>query len=66
MNMNYQEFEKIASAKLDALNVDQLKHEALGLKNDMSEAATCVLSVILKKLENKMPEADFVAFCDSL
>lgn len=54
------------NAKVSALPVKTLKEMAVKLFNDTREGSEIVLSAVLTALEAKIPEADFVAFCDAI
>ena len=57
--------EKIAN-KVAAIKIADLQVMAEALVADMRDEAGIVLSAVLNALMNKMPEADFVAFCEKL
>jgi len=57
--------DKIAT-KVSALPVNSLKEMAVMLFNDSREGSEIVLSAVLAELEAKMPETEFVAFCDAI
>lgn len=59
------EMDKIV-AKVTAQKTDTLKEMAASLYVDMREGADIVLSAVLDALMARMPEADFVAFCEKL
>ena len=52
--------------RLAAMTVDQLSEVVASLSRDMRDEADVVFSAALEVLEGKMPEADFVRFCDKL
>lgn len=54
------------TAKVQALKVATLKEMAKHLVVDARAEADIVLSATLDALMAKMPEAQFVAFCDEL
>lgn len=59
-----------AQAKIQAQvteqSVSKLQEMAVLLFNDVRDGSEIVLSAVLSALENKMAEADFVAFCESI
>ena len=54
------------NAKVSALPLKTLKEMAVALFNDSREGSEIVLSAVLSALEAKMPETEFVAFCDAI
>lgn len=54
------------SAKVSALPTKALKEMAIALFNDTREGSEIVLSAVLSALEAKLPETEFVAFCDAI
>jgi hypothetical protein len=54
------------NAKVSALPVKTLKEMAIALFNDTRDGSEIVLSAVLSVLESKLPETDFVAFCDAI
>jgi hypothetical protein len=54
------------TAKVSSLNVAMLKDMAKKLIADTRAEADIVLSATLDALMNKMPEDQFVAFCEEL
>ena len=53
-------------AKLLPLNVETLKEMAQALMVDMRDGTDTVLSAVLNRLEEVLPEADFCQFCVEL
>lgn len=53
-------------AKIQPLSTKTLKEMAAKVNEDLSAEATIVLNAITNVLMNRMPEDEFVAFCDSL
>src|ERR1700744_6385690 len=56
---------KIA-AKVSKLSTEMLKDMAAKLNDDFRDGADLVQSAVLDALMARLPEAEFVAFCDSL
>lgn len=56
--------EMINTAK--QLNTEALKAEIVKMAASDADYATDVLMALLGALESRMPEAEFVAFCDAL
>lgn len=54
------------NARVASLAVKQLKEMAIKLFTDERDGAEIVFSAVLGELEGRMPEADFVAFCESM
>jgi hypothetical protein len=53
-------------AKISPLSVKALKELAVKLNGDLSTEASIVLDAIMDTLMNRMPEDEFVSFCDTL
>lgn len=60
-----EEMDKI-NAKIFTLSVATLKEMATTLFTDTREESEIVLNAILSVLEIKLPETEFVAFCDAI
>lgn len=54
------------TARLASLSIEEIAIVIHGLMNDARAEADVVLSAALEVLESKMPEADFVRFCEKL
>lgn len=52
--------------KLSKLNIDELAEIVGRMMNDTRSEATVVIDAALSVMESKMPEADFVRFCEKL
>jgi hypothetical protein len=52
--------------KMAKMNIDELAEIVGRLMNDTSSEATMVIDAALSAIESKMPEADFVRFCEKL
>lgn len=52
--------------KLSKLNIDQVAEIAARLSKDYSNEAGIVLEAAMQVLQSRMPEADFVRFCEKL
>ncbi len=53
-------------AKIAKLSTEALKDMVLKLHADMRDGAEIALSAVLDALMNRLPEDDFVAFCDQV
>lgn len=56
--------EKI-EARVSSMSVEALKAMARQLFTDTRDGAEIVFSAVLAALDAKMPEAEFVAFCEA-
>ena len=52
--------------KLSKLNIDELAEIVGRMMNDTRSEATAVIDAALSVMESKMPEGDFVRFCEKL
>ena len=52
--------------KLAKMNINELAEIVGRLMNDTRSEATTVIDAALSVMESKMPEADFVRFCEKL
>lgn len=59
------EMDKI-NAKVSKLSLEMLKEMAAKLFSDTRDGSEIVFSAVISALETKMPEAEFVSFCDAL
>jgi DNA-directed RNA polymerase specialized sigma24 family protein len=57
--------EKI-TAKITGLTTEMLKDMAARLTDDFRDGADLVQSAVLDALMSRLPEAEFVAFCEAL
>jgi hypothetical protein len=64
--MTTQQFQTIATEKMQTLTTNDLIIEVKKLVIDFSDAASLVMGVALDILMERMPENEFVKFCDSL
>ena len=53
-------------AKLQQLNNEQLKEAVAKLATDFRDGADLVFDAALGVLEARLPESEFVAFCDAI
>lgn len=53
-------------AKAQIANTAQLKEMSVSLMADVRDEATLVLDAVLTILENRLPETEFVSFCEEL
>lgn len=64
--MTTEQFKTIATVKMQTLTTNDLIIEVKKLVNDFSDAGSLVMDVALDILMERMPENEFVKFCDSL
>jgi len=64
--MTLSHFNQIATEELSKLSTNDLLETAKKLSTDYSSAADKVFNVIINILENRLPENEFVKFCDNL
>jgi len=64
--MTKQEFTQVATQKFSKLSTEELIKSANRLKNDFSDAASCMFDAVLDILMKRMPDQDFIKFCDNL
>jgi hypothetical protein len=64
--MTTEQFKATATAKMETLSTNDLIVEVKKLANDFSNAASIVMDVALDILMERLPESEFVNFCDSL
>jgi hypothetical protein len=64
--MTLQEFTATATSKINNLSTAELKAEAKKLVNNFEAGADAVLNIVFDILMERMPESEFVEFCDSL
>ena len=64
--MTTQEFTNVAKQKFSALSVSELKKAAISLSTDFSTAANLMDQVIMDLLIERMPEQEFIKFCNEL
>lgn len=64
--MTTQEFYQVAVQKFSSLSTKELIKAAIQLNDDFSDAATQMFSAVLDILMERMPEQDFIKFCDEL
>lgn len=57
---------ELIKAQVAKLAVAQLKEMAARLMSDYREGTDLVFQVVMGALETRLPEAEFLAFCDSL
>lgn len=54
------------TAKISTLTTEMLKDMAIRLNSDFRDGADLVQSAVMDALMARMPEAEFVQFCDAL
>ena len=64
--MTVQEFTQVATQKFSKLSTEELIKSAKQLNNDFSDAANYMFDVVLDILMERMPEQDFIKFCNEL
>ena len=64
--MTTEQFKTIATEKMQTLPTKDLMVEIKKLVNDFSDAGSLVMDVALDILMERMPETEFINFCDSL
>ena len=64
--MTLSQFNQIATEELSKLSTNDLLETAKKLSTDYSTAAEKVFNVIIDILDKRLPENEFVNFCDSL
>lgn len=53
-------------AKIAGIGIATLKDMALRLFNDTRDGSEIVFSAVLSALEQRLPEAEFVQFCEQM
>jgi nitrogen regulatory protein PII-like uncharacterized protein len=64
--MTTQEFTKVAKQKFSGLSLNELKKSAISLNNDFSDAADLMMNAVMDLLMERMPEQEFIKFCNEL
>ena len=64
--MTIQEFNSTATEKLNKLSTKELIYEAKKLVNDFSNNTEYVYDVIMNILMDRLPENEFIEFCNNL
>lgn len=64
--MTTEQFKATATAKMQTISTNDLMVEIKKLVNDFSDAGSLVMDVALDILMERLPESEFVNFCDSL
>ncbi len=64
--MTAQAIQQKIDAKIAKLSVPALKDMAAKLMVDQRDGSEIVLSAVMASLMRRMPETDFVAFCEAL
>ena len=52
--------------RVEIASTENLKACAIGLYTNDAESAGIALDAVLTELDKRMPESEFIAFCDSL
>ena len=66
MKISAEAYNHMIAAKLLPLKVETLKEMAQALMVDMRDGTDIVLSAVLNRLEEVMPESEFCQFCVEL
>ncbi len=64
--MTTQEFTQVAKQKFSGLSLNELKKSAKTLNNDFSDAADLMMNAVMDLLMERMPEQEFIKFCNEL
>jgi hypothetical protein len=64
--MTIEQFTQTAKVNMSKISTSDLMLEVKKLSNDFSDSATMVFDIALDILMERMPETEFVNFCDSL
>jgi hypothetical protein len=64
--MTKQEFTNVAKQKFSGLSLTELKKSAQTLNNDFTDAADLMMNAVMDVLMERMPEQDFINFCNEL
>jgi nitrogen regulatory protein PII-like uncharacterized protein len=64
--MTTQEFNQVAKQKFSGLSLNELKKSAQTLNNDFSDAADLMMNAVMDILMERMPEQEFIKFCNEL
>jgi len=64
--MNKQELVKKIKGSLEMQTTEQLKEMARLLMTNYEDGAIIVFNFVLDVLESRMPESEYVEFCDNL
>lgn len=64
--MTIEQFTQTAKANMSKISTSDLMIEIKKLSNDFSDSATMVFDIALDILMDRLPETEFVNFCDSL
>jgi hypothetical protein len=64
--MTTAEFQTIATNKLQNISTSELIIEVKKLANDFSNGADIVFNIAMDVLMNRLPENEYIEFCNSL
>ena len=64
--MTTQEFNQVAKQKFSGLSLNELKKSAQTLNSDFSDVADLMMNAVMDLLMERMPEQEFIKFCDEL
>jgi nitrogen regulatory protein PII-like uncharacterized protein len=64
--MTTQEFNQVAKQKFSGLSLNELKKSAQTLNNDFSDVADLMMNAVMNLLMERMPEQEFIKFCNEL
>ena len=64
--MSAKQIYKTMVSTAETLSIEELKLQVAKYMNEFSDEAGTMFNVMLTALENKMPEAEYTDFCNSL
>jgi nitrogen regulatory protein PII-like uncharacterized protein len=64
--MTTQEFNQVAKQKFSGLSLNELKKSAQTLNSDFSDVADLMMNAVMDLLMERMPEQEFIKFCNEL
>ena len=64
--MTAQEFTQVATQKFNRLSTEELIKTAKQLNDDFSKVADYMMDAVLDILMERMPEQEFIKFCNEL
>jgi nitrogen regulatory protein PII-like uncharacterized protein len=64
--MTTSEFNQVAKQKFSGLSLNELKKSAQTLNSDFSDVADLMMNAVMDLLMERMPEQEFIKFCNEL
>ena len=64
--MKYQEIKQAMTEKLSKFSAFDLKNQIIEMNNDFRDGVDMVHAVALEVLCSKIPESEFLAFCETI